>query len=167
MGIVNNYGGFLQVFSEAGRGTDMQVYLPAAEATPTIRSALDGKLNGNGELILVVDDDVAVQRSTQALLESHHYRALIANDGIEATALYGQHQADISLVVLDVMMPNMGGIPLVRNLKALDPTLKVIAISGLESNREPVLAVGANTFLTKPYPLEDLLSTVQGLMGDQ
>ncbi|MGD1905619.1 MAG: PAS domain-containing protein [Leptolyngbyaceae cyanobacterium] len=165
LGIVNNYGGFLQVFSEAGQGTEVQVYLPATEATPTTRRLLEGKFNGNGELVLVVDDDVVVQRSTQALLESHHYTALIANDGVEAAALYRQHQDDICLVVLDVMMPNRGGIPLVQDLKALNPSAKVIDISGLDTNREPILAAGANVFLTTPYPLEDLLGAVHDLMG--
>ncbi len=164
LGIVNSYKGFLQVFSEPGQGTQVKVYLPATEKSPITRSLLSGRFNGNGERVLVVDDDVAVQLSTQAVLESHHYTTLIARDGIEATEIYAQYEGDISLVILDVMMPNMGGIPLVRSLKTLAPTAKIIAISGVETNREPVLAAGAKAFLAKPYPLADLLAMVQALI---
>ena len=167
LGIVKNYGGFLQVFSELGQGTQVKVYLPAIESTPTERSQSEGPFKGNGERVLIVDDDVVVQQTNQALLECHHYTTLIANDGVEAVSLYAQFQDDIKLVVLDVMMPNMGGIPLILKLRKTNPRVKIIAISGLPTNRGPVLAAGANAFLAKPYPLESLLRTVSDLVNDR
>lgn len=161
LGIVKNYGGFLQVFSEVGQGTQVKVYLPAIEAASTEDNPSSEQFNGQGELVLIVDDDNAVQQTTQTLLESHHYTTLLANDGVEAIALFTHYHNDIKLVVLDVMMPNMGGIPLIQRLKALNPIIKIIAISGLPANRAPVLAAGANAFLPKPYPIENFLRAVE------
>ena len=166
LGIVKNYGGFLQVSSEVGQGTQVKVYLPTTEAAPAPNSPTGQWLNGNGELILVVDDDDAVQCSTQSLLEHSDYKTFVANDGVQAIECYRQFQDDISLIVLDVMMPNMDGITLIQTLKSLNPAAKIIAISGLSTNRDPVLAAGASVFLAKPYPLEDLLRSVWNLVRD-
>lgn len=164
LGIVKNYGGFLQVFSEVESGTEMKVYLPAIEATLPNANQPENPFNGCGEMVLIVDDDVAVQLSTQSLLESYHYTVLATNDGVEAIALYAQHQDEIRLVILDVMMPNMSGISLIQRLKAVNPIVKIIAMSGLPMNREPALAAGANAFLPKPYTLENLLENLQALL---
>lgn len=170
LGIIKNYGGFVQVFSEVGQGTHVKVYLPIIEEPLTEPSQPethpDAQRNGQGELILIVDDDGVMQRSTQTLLESHDYATVVASDGIEAMARYTQHQHDIRLVVVDVMMPTMGGIPLIQRLKTMDPMLKIIAISGLRTNREPVLASGADVFLTKPYSLETLLENIGDLINN-
>jgi CheY-like chemotaxis protein len=127
----------------------------------TSSSPMQASLDGNGELILVVDDDAAVQLSTRSLLESHHYTVLSTNDGIEAIELYLQHQDEIKFVVLDIMMPRMSGIALIQRLTAINPTIKIIAMSGLPMNREPSLAAGAKVFLLKPYTLHELLRQLQ------
>lgn len=160
LGIVKNYGGFLQVFSEVGQGTQMKVYLPTTEQMPTEDERQDKLRGGNGQCILVVDDDSAVQQSTRSLLENQGYITLAANDGREALERYGQHQGEIQLVILDVMMPTMGGVPLIKRLRAIDPGVKVIAISGLASNRDDVLAAGADIFLAKPYTLDNFLKHI-------
>lgn len=163
LGIVKNYGGFLQVLTEVGQGTAMGVYLPALEGNGAAVNLPEVAIDGNGELILVVDDDVAVQQSNCALLESHRYRTLAASDGIEAIAQYVQHQAAISLVVMDVMMPNLGGVPLIGRLKSMNPAVKILAISGLATNQDAVLSAGADAFLAKPYSLEALLCHIWDL----
>jgi two-component system, cell cycle sensor histidine kinase and response regulator CckA len=164
LGIVKNYDGFLQVFSEVGQGTQMKVYLPTIAGLSTHSDQPQALSDGKGELVLIVDDDVAVQCSTQALLKSHHYTVLLAHDGIEAIELYTQHQQDIKLVILDITMPTMSGISLIQRLKAINSTVNIIAISGLPANREPALDAGANTFLSKPYTLENLLWSVRALI---
>ncbi|NJO41561.1 MAG: response regulator [Cyanobacteria bacterium CRU_2_1] len=75
---------------------------------------------------------------------------LIANDGIEAIALYAKHQDEIRVVLIDVMMPNMNGITAVRTLQKMNPTVKIMAISGLSANREAVLSAGARMFWQNP-----------------
>jgi PAS domain S-box-containing protein len=168
LGIVKNYGGFLQVFSEVGHGTQMKVYLPATEAgiTTSVNQSED-PLDGNGELVLIVVDDVAVQRSTQTLLERHQYTTCVANGGAEAIALYTQQQHKIRVVILDIMMPDMNGIVLIQTLKTINPLVKIIAMSGLTANREPALGIGANIFLAKPYSSEMLLKNISDLLRDR
>jgi PAS domain S-box-containing protein len=165
LGIVKNYGGFLQVSSEVGKGTQVKVYLPVVEGTSTESRPTEELIQGKGELVLIVDDDVAIQRTNQSLLENHHYKTLIANNGIDAIALYTKHQDEIKAVLMDIIMPNMDGITAVWTLHKINPQIKIIAISGLSSNREPVLSAGANVFLPKPYTIEDLLRNLHALVN--
>lgn len=166
LGIVKSYGGFLQVFSEIGQGTQIKVHLPAQASQPVEPRPAIECYDGHGERVLIVDDEVSVQRCTQALLESHHYSTLLADNGLSALRLYHQHPDEIDLVVFDVTMPNMSGIELIQRLKAINPVIKAIAISGLPANREPVLAAGANVFLAKPYTSESLLKHAWDLVND-
>lgn len=165
LGIVKNYGGFLQVSTEVGGGTQMRVYLPTTDATPMVPTATTRQLAGAGELVLIVDDDIAVQQTTRSLLENHDYQTITADNGQAALTMYREHQADISLVIVDVMMPDMDGITLVGHLRAIDQAVPIVAISGLPANRTPVLAAGANRFLSKPYVLEHLLQQVWTLIN--
>lgn len=164
LGIIKNCGGFMQVCSEVGCGTQVKVYLPAIEDIPEKPVRSENLCAGNGELVLIVDDDDLVRQANQALLESYNYTVLTANGGAEAISLYIQHQDNIRLVILDVMMPNMGGIPLIENLKSINPQVKALAISGLPGNRGPVLAAGASAFLAKPYSIESLVRDVYALL---
>lgn len=163
LGIVKNYGGFLQVFSEVGHGTEIKVFLPLIEGVPNRPHSSEESLDGNGELVLVVDDDTAVRISTQSLLESHRYSVISTYDGIEALTLYNQHRDEIQSVILDIMMPAMSGISLIQRLRAINPTVKIIAMSGLSAHREPAFDAGANAFLPKPFTLEHLLDTLRSL----
>jgi CheY-like chemotaxis protein len=161
LGIVKNYGGFVQVSSEMGEGTQFKVYLPIVEGTLPDEIGQPSELpQGEGELVLIVEDDPAVQLANQSLLESYHYRTLLAKDGIEAIALYAKHKEAIQIVLMDIMMPNLDGISAVRTMKTMNPQVNIIAVSGLSAHRDAVLAAGAKIFLAKPYSVEDLL---QGL----
>jgi len=164
LGIVKNYGGVLQVVSEVGEGTEIQVYLPSTQADPAADNMLQNPVVGSGQCVLVVDDDDAVLHSTRSLLEHYGYGTVVANDGAEAIAVYGQHRDEVQMVVLDVMMPTMDGIALVKQLKQSNPGLKIIAISGLIENQEAALEAGADSFLVKPYALAELLRQVDVLM---
>lgn len=167
LGIVKSHGGFLDVVSEVGRGTQIKVYFPAQARKPSEQELTEQRLEGQGERILIVDDEEAVQRCTQALLESHQYITFLADDGLAALELYTQYQKDIDLVIVDITMPNMGGIELIQHLRAINPLVKTIGTSGLSENREPVLAAGANSFVAKPYTLETLLKTVLEVVSNR
>ncbi|WP_414574733.1 CBS domain-containing protein [Anabaena sp. CCY 9402-a] len=159
LGIVKNHAGFVEVSSQVDKGTQFQVYLPIGEGT-LAESRIEGELpRGNGELILVVDDELVIQETTKETLENYNYKTLVANDGIEAIALYAQYQQEISAVLLDMLMPNMDGLTTIRTLKTLDPEVKIIATSGLPANCQKALFVGATAFLSKPYTARDLLTT--------
>jgi len=160
MGIVKNHGGFVKVSSQMGQGTKFKVFLPAVEQNETLRS---NKMNlpiGNGELILVVDDEASILEITKASLESYNYRAIVASDGIEAIALYAQHKNEISLVLLDMMMPLLDGTTTIRTLRKIDPSVKIIAVSGFGGSDRQASAAGVEIFLSKPYTTEDLLQTI-------
>jgi signal transduction histidine kinase len=160
LGIVKNYGGLLQVFSEVEKGTQVKVYLPAIAGALTSSTGSEKQLHNEGETVLLVDDDIAVLHSTQALLEIQGYTVMAANDGIEAIELFNRHRAEIKVTLLDIMMPKMSGITLIQRLKEINPTVKIIAMSGLPANQEPALAAGASAFLSKPYTLKSLLANL-------
>lgn len=165
LGIVKSYRGFLQLSSEVGQGSQFKVYLPATEELSSDIPQKEKLLTGNGERVLIVDDDLAVRQANQSLLESHHYTTLLASDGIDAIALYAKYKADIDVVLMDVMMPNMDGIAAIRVLRKMNPEARIIAVSGLPANQNSALAAGATTFLAKPYTLEELLKQLYTLVG--
>jgi PAS domain S-box-containing protein len=166
LGIVKTYGGFVQVFSVVGQGTQFKIYLPTTEATPVETTlGVDFPQKHSG-LVLIVDDDPIIQQTHQALLESYSYTTLIAQDGIEAISLYRQRQNDISIVLIDVMMPNMDGISAIRTLKTINPKVHIVAISGLSSHKEAVLTAGATVFLSKPFAVEELLQNLSLRVSD-
>jgi PAS domain S-box-containing protein len=166
LGIVRSHGGFLQVSSEVGQGTQVQVFLPTTDACSTEREPVEESREGKGELVLMVEDNSAVQYIHCSILESHGYQTLIARDGVEAIALYAKHQDDVQVVLMDVMMPDMDGISAIRVLRRLNPDVKIIAMSGLRSNRESTLAAGASVFLAKPFVMEELLRVLYSLIHD-
>ncbi|MBW4560798.1 MAG: PAS domain S-box protein [Mojavia pulchra JT2-VF2] len=164
LGIIKNHSGFLQVLSEVDKGTQFQVYLPSAEETAIEATAEEEMLEGNGELILIVDDETIVQQITKLTLENYNYKTLSANNGIEAIALYAQQQNEISVVLMDLMMPTMDGLTTIRTLKRLNPQVKIIASSGLPTHSQQALLLGAKAFLLKPYTAQDLLHTLSELI---
>ncbi|WP_088242410.1 CBS domain-containing protein, partial [Calothrix rhizosoleniae] len=134
LGIVKSHDGFVNAYSQVGRGTQFKVYLPACETQATVIEKIEELPCGDGELILVVDDEEAIREISKAILETHNYRVLTASDGIEAIALYAQSQNEIDAVLIDMMMPSMGGKTAIRTLKKINPQVKIIAVSGLVSN---------------------------------
>jgi two-component system, cell cycle sensor histidine kinase and response regulator CckA len=168
IGIVKSHGGFVNVYSEVGSGTSFKIYLPAVqemEAQPVQEVEI---LGGQGELILVVDDEPSIQEITKASLETYNYKILTAHDGIEAIALYAQHKHEISAVLIDMMLPALDGLTAMRTLQKINPQVKIIASSGLMSSTKlaAVMGSGAKTFLSKPYTLKELLHTLQVVLSE-
>ncbi len=165
LAIAHKQGGFVRVDTEVGKGSVFSVFLPASLSdTPVPAQASPSPVQaGNGELILLVDDEAAIRAATGLLLEKNRYRILSAANGQEAMDLYRQHRHDIRLVITDLMMPVMDGFELVRALRALEPDVRIIAASGLgaEVDRTELGALGVTEILAKPIPVETLLTAVR------
>ena len=163
LGLVRAHGGFFQIRSNSGSGTQVCVYLPASPDAVCPVPAAEPELppRGQGELILVVDDEENVRRVTTRILERHGYRVLTASDGAEAFSRFQEHRTTIRLVLTDLLMPIMDGATLTRAIHRLDPAARVIAVSGHAPDDAP-LEVGTDVvaLLPKPYQRAVLLQAV-------
>jgi two-component system, cell cycle sensor histidine kinase and response regulator CckA len=168
LGIIKNHGGLVKVNSKVNQGSQFKVYLPTLRETVAQPPASPRLLGGNNELILIVEDEPAIQQVTKASLEDGNYRTLTASDGIEAIALYTEHQQEISLVLMDIMMPSLDGVSAIRALRDINPKVSVIAMSGLATNSQVTEALGSNVkaFLPKPYTMQELLNTLHEVLND-
>ena len=158
--IVQSHRGFIQLYSEVGKGTTFNVYLPASTTTSVEtgeRVEPAGPPSGNGELILIVDDEEAIRRVGRRLLERFGYRVITASDGADALVVYAAHRPDVRLVLTDMAMPVMDGPALVAALRAIDPGIRVVGSSGLA----PAAGVtGMEHFVSKPYEAATMLQTL-------
>ncbi|MBD2328769.1 PAS domain S-box protein [Alkalinema sp. FACHB-956] len=166
LGIIKNHGGFLQLTSQVGQGSQFKLYLPAIEFTLEPQAPLEVCPQGEGEWVLIVEDDIPVQQATRVSLEHYQYTTLVANNGIAAIELYTQHRNEVKVIIIDIMMPDVDGITTIRVLKSMNPQAVIIAVSGLSAHREAALAAGARLFLEKPYTLESLLYSVYHLVQE-
>ena len=160
--IVKNHGGFLNVYSEPG-ATVFKVYMPAQydTASEASENVAPPVVSGKGELILVIDDEMAIRDVTAATLESFGYRVLTASDGSEGIALYAQNH-DVAVVVTDMLMPVLDGPTTIRALRKLNPNVRVVGMSGYTSRR--MTGPLPDLLLQKPFRAPDLLNAIQSVL---
>jgi len=168
MAIVKSHGGFIYVASESGKGTKFQVFIPAqtAIASPAAKTPALERPLGNGELILVVDDEEPMRRITRGILEAFGYRVVLACNGAEAVASYTLRGAEIAAVITDMTMPVMEGPEAIRILRSMNAKLPIIGTSGLGpfTYAAKLAALGVNHILSKPYQTTALLKMLKQVL---
>ena len=165
--IVKSHGGFITLYSEIGKGSSFKVYLPTSHLVEERNEMVtEGIPMGEGELILVVDDEAAVREIAKQILEFYGYRVATANDGAEAVALYAEKKGEIQTVITDVVMPYMDGVATARALRKINPEVKIIATSGLMADwqSKKMMDLGIQEFLAKPFTADTLLETLRRVL---
>ena len=169
IGIVKGHKGFLALQSEVGIGTTFKIHLPANREirTDVQQEESLADLKGNGELVLVVDDEAPIREVIVGTLEAHNYRCYTAEDGTDALAMYFERRGAINLIITDLHMGTMDGIGLTRALRKLTPDAKVIVSSGHVNKENQTILEGLSvkSFLEKPYTAEKLLKCVKDTLA--
>ena len=164
LAIVKSHGGFIGLESEMGKGTTFRIYFPATGSTsgvPAASQEADLPM-GNGELILIIDDEAAVREITKETLQAHGYDTITASDGAEGVAVFAENKKKIKAVITDIMMPVMDGTAVIHAIKRIRPDVKIISASGLTSEGQGSTQSDTNVkaFLAKPYTAEKLLKVL-------
>ena len=167
-GIVQNHQGHITCDSEPGEGTVFKLYLPCTKQKTTAPETKEdeGFLQGGRETILLVDDEESILDLGKQLLVNFGYKVLTAADGESALQQFREGSEQIDLVILDLIMPGMGGRKCLEGLIKKDPNVKVLIASGYTFNgtiKETVEA-GAGGFINKPYDLHQMLKEIRGVL---
>ncbi|HEX2862713.1 MAG TPA: response regulator, partial [Lacunisphaera sp.] len=150
------------------QGTTFQVLLPANpdQVDGSVGQAVANIPRGRGELILVVDDDASVREITCASLVAHGYRVLASQDGAEGLALFAPRHLDVRAIVSDIDMPELDGAALSTIARKLNPSVRVILVSGSAEIRDPRRQPPPDgAFLSKPFSADTLLATLHRLLN--
>jgi len=163
--IVKNHKGVLEVESEVGKGSTFRVFLPLSARSLEKAEQVSFKSatpRGYGETILVVDDETLLLSLLAEVLTAHGYHVLSARNGVEAVEIYRREHDRIQLVLLDVVMPEMGGVEAFEKMRAINPEVRVVVCSGFaqDSAVREIVRKGALGFMAKPYLTEDILEFV-------
>lgn len=165
-GIIKNHSGVIDVYSEVGRGTTFTIYLPASDKEVVKEEELDQELLIGTETVLLVDDEDIIIDVGKQMLEILGYETMVARSGVEALALFKANKDKIEMVILDMIMPGMGGGETCDALKEIDQDLKVLLSSGysLDGKAAEILERGCDGFIQKPFNMKDLSHKMRAIL---
>jgi len=166
--MVKQHKGFIDVTSQPGKGSRFIVYLPEFKTVPEPEKkvAREKILKGEG-LMLVIDDERIMRKIAVRALEKAGYTVIFAEDGEKGVELFKKHHKELKMVLLDMQMPKKSGKETFLEMKAIDPTVKVLLASGFRKDDrvEEILKQGVSDFIEKPYTFEQLTAAVHNVLA--
>ena len=165
-GIIKNHGGIIDVNSRKGEGATFTIYMPASDKEIIEAKGVSGETLKGTETVLLVDDEDRIVDIGKKILKIMGYKVLIARSGKEAIELYKKNQAGIDIVVLDMIMPEIGGGEAYDRLKEINPHVRVLLSSGYSINGEAteILERGCNGFVQKPFSMKELSRRIREIL---
>ncbi len=166
-GIIKAHGGYIDVESKKEHGTNFSIYLPASsEKAPIKEKELPQKLLKGKETILLVDDEDMVLDVGEEMLDALGYKVLLAKSGKEAIELYNKNLDNIDMVLLDMVMPDMGGGETYGRMKDINPDIKVLLSSGynIDGQATEILKRGCDAFIQKPFDMQELSQKIRKIL---
>ena len=181
-GVAQNHGGFVDVSSEVGKGSTFRLFFPAEEApqkketvkveheiNKTDYSPKKIQADSKERTILIIDDEEIVSYLARDMLQMMGHRTLNASNGREGLEIYRENWKEIDVVILDMIMPKMGGLEAFRELKKINPDVKVVVSSGYEEDErfQEIMREGAFSYLKKPFVIQKLADAVREALGEE
>lgn len=163
-GAIQSHRGVIEVVSSPGRGSAFHIYLPLLEEKriDAVAESLSEAVTGHGELILIVDDNADIRSTGREVLESIGYCVLEASDGLQAVELIKTGQMDIALIIMDVVMPKLGGVPAAARIRTLCPNMKIIFATGYDKDETLKNEMPSDeVVLSKPYNIVKLSQVIR------
>ena len=165
-GIIKGHGGYIDVDSEKGSGTTFSIYLPASEKQAAKREEPAEEVLRGTETVLFVDDEGMIIDVGREILKTLGYQVLLARGGKEAIEVYKANKDRIDMVILDMIMPDMGGGETYDLLKEINPQIKVLLSSGysIEGQAQEIMERGCNGFIQKPFDVKQLSAKMRKIL---
>lgn len=166
-GIIKNHGGAIDFTSEVGQGTTFYIYLPASDAAVQKEPAFLSALAKGSETILLVDDENMILEVNRPMLENLGYTVFTASGGHEAIDMFNDHHGKIDMVILDMIMPDLGGGAVFDHLKVVKPDVKVLLSTGysMSGQAEEILSRGCTGFIQKPFNIQQLSIKIREVLA--
>jgi signal transduction histidine kinase len=168
LGIMKSHGGLLEVTSTVGKGSEFRLYFPKEsrpQAAPVRAPGGKKEKPGRGETILVIDDEESIRVVAEGLLTASGYTVLVSPDGLSGLQTFREHKANIAVVVVDLMMPEMQGAAVINHVRQLSPTVGIVAMSGIQGEMAGVAEEpGKLTLLQKPMSGSQFLDALKRVM---
>lgn len=168
-GIIKNHEGFINVDSQAGRGTRFEIYLPASQRPAPLHQLPTDDFSHGHETVLLVDDEEMIIDVGRRMLEKLGYDTLTASNGSKAIEIYQNRAKDIDLVILDMVMPKLSGGETFDRLKEINPAINVILCSGysIDGQASEILKRGCRAFIQKPFNLKMLSQHIRAVLNNK
>jgi len=169
-GIIKNHGGLINVSSKKGEGTTFSFYLPAVEAqiVDQLPNDIEDEILYGTETILLIDDEEIVINISMEMLNNMGYNVLIARGGKEALEIFKKDKDKIALVILDIIMPDMGGGHVYNVLKEIKPDIKVLLSSGysIDGQASEIMSRDCDGFIQKPFNISELSKKIRKILDE-